>query len=203
MRSKSVLGLSSVVLILEPLDGSDGQRGRSCRSGWRAHSAAAGGRARAGHAVAAVVAQPGDEDRRQSETLSQVELTTLIRWTMRPRLMAVPGVANVAIWGQRDGSSRCWSIPIACAHNVTLDEVVQAARDGVALDSRRLPRHAEPAARRRARGRGPLRERSREHRRSPGHGRRRLRLGDVATIVGRTSGADRRRRHQRRARAAC
>ena len=31
-----------------------------------------------------------------------MELTTLARWTIRPRLMAVPGVANVAIWGQRD-----------------------------------------------------------------------------------------------------
>jgi len=37
-----------------------------------------------------------------SETLSQVELSTLAKWTIRPRLMAIPGVANVAIWGQRD-----------------------------------------------------------------------------------------------------
>ena len=37
-----------------------------------------------------------------SKTLTQVELSTLARWTIRPRLMAVPGVANVAIWGQRD-----------------------------------------------------------------------------------------------------
>ena len=37
-----------------------------------------------------------------SKTLSQMELTTLAKWTIRPRLMAVPGVANVAIWGQRD-----------------------------------------------------------------------------------------------------
>ena len=31
-----------------------------------------------------------------------MELTTLAQWTIRPRLMAVPGVADVAIWGQRD-----------------------------------------------------------------------------------------------------
>ena len=37
-----------------------------------------------------------------SPTLSQTEMTTIVRWTVRPRLMAVPGVANVAIWGQRD-----------------------------------------------------------------------------------------------------
>ena len=37
-----------------------------------------------------------------SKTLSQMELTILAKWTIRPRLMAIPGVANVAIWGQRD-----------------------------------------------------------------------------------------------------
>ena len=36
-----------------------------------------------------------------SKTLSQMDMTTLVRWTARPRMMAVPGVANVAIWGQR------------------------------------------------------------------------------------------------------
>ena len=33
---------------------------------------------------------------------SPIELSVLARWTIRPRLMGVPGVANVAIWGQRD-----------------------------------------------------------------------------------------------------
>jgi Cu/Ag efflux pump CusA len=37
-----------------------------------------------------------------SDKLSQMELTVLSRWTIRPRLMAVPGVANVAIWGDYD-----------------------------------------------------------------------------------------------------
>ena len=29
-------------------------------------------------------------------------MSVLARWTIRPRLMGVPGVANVAIWGQRE-----------------------------------------------------------------------------------------------------
>ena len=29
-------------------------------------------------------------------------MSVLARWTVRPRLMGVPGVANVAIWGQRE-----------------------------------------------------------------------------------------------------
>jgi 1-acyl-sn-glycerol-3-phosphate acyltransferase len=33
-----------------------------------------------------------------STTLSQVDMSTLARWTIRPRLMAISGVANVAIW---------------------------------------------------------------------------------------------------------
>ena len=37
-----------------------------------------------------------------STSMSQMEMTTLARWTIRPRLMAIPGVANVAIWGERD-----------------------------------------------------------------------------------------------------
>jgi len=37
-----------------------------------------------------------------SKTQSAIEMSVLARWTIRPRLMGVPGVANVAIWGQRE-----------------------------------------------------------------------------------------------------
>ncbi len=37
-----------------------------------------------------------------SKTQSLIEMSVLARWTIRPRLLAVPGVANVAIWGQRE-----------------------------------------------------------------------------------------------------
>jgi Cu/Ag efflux pump CusA len=33
----------------------------------------------------------------QSDKLSQMEMTELAKWTIRPRLMSVLGVANVAI----------------------------------------------------------------------------------------------------------
>lgn len=36
-----------------------------------------------------------------SEKIDPTELSLLVRWTVKPRLMGVPGVANVAIWGQR------------------------------------------------------------------------------------------------------
>jgi Cu/Ag efflux pump CusA len=37
-----------------------------------------------------------------SSTLSPIDLSVLARWTVAPRLMGVPGVANVSIWGMRD-----------------------------------------------------------------------------------------------------
>jgi len=37
-----------------------------------------------------------------SKDVSLIQMGVLARWTIAPRLMGVPGVANVAIWGQRD-----------------------------------------------------------------------------------------------------
>jgi Cu/Ag efflux pump CusA len=36
-----------------------------------------------------------------SKTVSLVDQSMIAYWTIRPRLLAVPGVANVAIWGER------------------------------------------------------------------------------------------------------
>ncbi|MFL6573075.1 MAG: efflux RND transporter permease subunit, partial [Burkholderiales bacterium] len=36
-----------------------------------------------------------------SERVEPTELSLLARWTVKPKLLGVPGVANVAIWGQR------------------------------------------------------------------------------------------------------
>jgi len=37
-----------------------------------------------------------------SKTLSLIDLSVLARWKIRQRLLSVPGVANVPIWGMRD-----------------------------------------------------------------------------------------------------
>ena len=64
----------------------------------------------------------------QSDTLTQTELTTLALWTIRPRLMAIPGVANVAVWGQRERQFQVRVDPQRLlAHGVTLDEVIASA----------------------------------------------------------------------------
>ncbi len=71
-----------------------------------------------------------------SDTLSQREMSELAVWTIRPRLMAIPGVANVAIWGQRDKQLQVLvDVDRLQAHQVTLDAVLRAAGDAVVLDA--------------------------------------------------------------------
>src|ERR1700741_189562 len=102
LRSRSVLGLSSVVLILD--ESADLLRTRQLV---QERLAIVAGQLPA-VAKPPVILSPLSSTSRvmkigmSSKKLSQVELSTLARWTIRPRLMAVPGVANVAIWGQRD-----------------------------------------------------------------------------------------------------
>jgi Cu/Ag efflux pump CusA len=53
-----------------------------------------------------------------------MELSELAVWTMRPRLMSVKGVANVAIWGQRDKQFQVLVDPQRLrAAGVTLDAI--------------------------------------------------------------------------------
>ncbi|WP_395397961.1 efflux RND transporter permease subunit [Novosphingobium sp. BL-8A] len=67
-----------------------------------------------------------------SPKLDQMKLSELVRWTIRPRLMAVPGVANVAVWGQRDRQLQVLVDPDRLrTAGVTLAEVRAAAGDAV------------------------------------------------------------------------
>ena len=69
-----------------------------------------------------------------SDTLSQMDMTVLARWTVRPRLMAVPGVANVAIWGEKTPELQVVVDPDRLrAHAVTLDTVLQTVRDATTV----------------------------------------------------------------------
>jgi CzcA family heavy metal efflux pump len=61
-----------------------------------------------------------------------MELSELVRWTIRPRLMSVPGVANVAVWGYRDRQLQVLVDPDRLrAAGVTMAEVQAAAGDAV------------------------------------------------------------------------
>ena len=198
LRSKSVLGLSSVVAIFR--DGADLMLARQLVQERLTTLA--------GHlpsvARAPVMLAPLSSTSRvmkigvTSKVLSQVELTTLIRWTVRPRLMALPGVANVAIWGQRDRQIQVLVDPERLrAHDVTLADVVRSAGDAVipaaggfieTPNQRMAVTHQAAVNTAADLARVPVAFRAGSS----------LTLGDVAEVTEGHPAAHRRRRHQRR-----
>ncbi len=134
IRSKSVLGLSSVVLFFER--GTDLMQVRQLVQERLTPVA----QLLPDVALPPVILSPLSSTSRvlkiglSSETLSQMELSTIALWTIRPRLMSVPGVANVAIWGQRDRQYQILVDPNRLrANGVTLDQVVAAGRSAVTV----------------------------------------------------------------------
>ena len=64
-----------------------------------------------------------------SERLSPLELRDLIRWTIKPQILAVPGVAQVQIFGGAARERQLWVDPVKLnAAGVTLEELNEAAR---------------------------------------------------------------------------
>jgi CzcA family heavy metal efflux pump len=66
--------------------------------------------------------------RLSSERVSPIAMSVLARWNIRPRLLGVPGVANVAIWGFRDRQLQVQVDPERLrAQGVSLLDVVETA----------------------------------------------------------------------------
>ncbi len=65
-----------------------------------------------------------------SDKYSVIELSMITYWTIRERLLRVPGVANVAIWGERIQMPAVEVDPVRMAgYNVSMDEVIQVTSD--------------------------------------------------------------------------
>ena len=134
LRSKSVLGLSSVQILFDR--GTDVIRARQL-----VQERVAQVQARLPTAARPPVMLPPLSSTSRamkigisSKKLDQMQLSELARWTIRPRLMAVPGVANVAIWGLRDRQLQILVDPDRLrAAGVTLAEVRAAAGDAVLI----------------------------------------------------------------------
>ena len=135
IRSKSVLGLSSVTLIFN-----DGTNLIQARQLVQERLSRAPGLLPvvARHPV---ILSPLSSTSRvlkiglTSSKLSQMEMTAIAKWTIRPRLMAIPGVANVAIWGQRDRQLQVLVDPDRLQANaVSLDDVIRASGNAVAVN---------------------------------------------------------------------
>lgn len=134
IRSKSVLGLSSVTVYFE--EGTDIMRARQMV---QERLAEISGRLPE-VADPPVMLSPLSATSRvlkigiSSKILTQMEMTTILKWTIRPRLMAVPGVANVAIWGERDRQIQVLIDPNHLyTHGVTTDEIVSAVKEAVEI----------------------------------------------------------------------
>jgi Cu/Ag efflux pump CusA len=125
IRSRSVPGMSSVVMIFEP--GTDLMRARQMVQE----------RLTLAYALPNVskppnMLQPLSATSRvmmvglTSSKLSLIEMSVLARWTIKPKLLGVPGVANVAIWGHRDRQLQVQIDPERLrAHGVSQDQIIE------------------------------------------------------------------------------
>lgn len=125
IRSKSVPGLSSIVIYFEP-----------DTNLYRARQMVAERLAQAAVALPHVskppaMIQPTSSASRfmiiglSSQELSLIEISVLARWTIGPRLLGVPGVANVAIWGNRDQQLQVLVDPEKLQEmGITLEQVI-------------------------------------------------------------------------------
>src|SRR3990170_7246067 len=67
-----------------------------------------------------------------SKSMSLIDLSMVGYWTIRQRLLRVPGVANVAIWGERLEMPQVQVVPeLLRKHGVTLNEVMTATSDAL------------------------------------------------------------------------
>jgi CzcA family heavy metal efflux pump len=133
IRSESLPSLSSIVLVFKP--GTDVYRARQLVQE----------RLTQAHALPNVsrpptLLQPLSSSSRvlmvglSSEQLSPIETSVIAHWTLRPRLMGVPGVANVSIWGMRDQQLQVQVDPEQLRErDVTLNQVVRTAGNAQAV----------------------------------------------------------------------
>jgi CzcA family heavy metal efflux pump len=131
IRSQSVPGLSSILLIFEP--GTDTMLARQLvqerlNLAWGMPNVSR----------PPVILQPLSATNRvmmvalDSEEVSPIAMSVLARWNMRPALMGVEGVANVSIWGQRRRQLQVQVDPeMLRAYGVTLDQIIETTGDSL------------------------------------------------------------------------
>jgi Cu/Ag efflux pump CusA len=131
IRSKSLQGLSSVLLVFEP--GTDIMRARQM-----VHERLIMAHALPNVSKAPNMLQPLSMTGRAmvlgvtSKDTSLIDTSVLARWTIMPKLLAVPGVANVAIWGQRERQLHVQVDPKRLQDlGVGLDRIIETTGDAL------------------------------------------------------------------------
>jgi Cu/Ag efflux pump CusA len=129
IRSKSLPGLSSITLVFEP--GFDLYKGRALV---QERLVQLGGAAFPNVSDPPTMLQPLSSSSRvlmiglDSDKLGPIERSVIAKWTVKPRLSGVQGVANVSIWGLRDQQMQVQVDPQKLAdRNVSLKQVISTA----------------------------------------------------------------------------
>jgi Cu/Ag efflux pump CusA len=127
MRSASIPGLSSIELIFDP--GTDLLRARQVVQERLTQAAGLPNVSATPHML-----QPLSSTSRimmirlSSATVSPIEMSVLARWTIRPKLLGVQGVANVSIWGQRERQLQVQVDPDRLAtYGLSLDRIIETS----------------------------------------------------------------------------
>ena len=129
----------------------------------------------------------------RSSDVSMVEMSVLARWQMRPRLMAIPGVSQVSIWGQRERQLQVQVDPARLqSNNVTLTQLIETTGNALWVSPLSFVEASTPApvasSRRRTSGSASSTSRRSPRRTSSPTSRSRsagapMRLGDVADVL--------------------
>ena len=133
--SESLPGLSSIVLVFDP--GTDLLRARQMVSERLAQAFALPHVSKP-----PTMLQPLSSTSRviiiglSSKDLSLIQMSVLAHWTIKPRLMGVPGVANVATWGQRDRQLQVQVDPKRLQdNNISLFQVLETTGNALWVSS--------------------------------------------------------------------
>ena len=131
IRSKSVPGLSSIELVFEP--GTDLLRARQLVAERMTQAVAL-----PNVSAPPLIMQPMSSTSRvlmvkmNSKQLSGIEMSVLARWKIKPRLIGIPGVANVSIWGQREQQLQVEVTPTQLRDKgITLEQVIKTTGNAV------------------------------------------------------------------------
>jgi CzcA family heavy metal efflux pump len=127
IRSVSVPGLASIVLVFEK--GTDPMRARQVAQE-RLNEVFALPRVAKNFTMINPVASAGRVMAIgvTSSKVSLIDMSVLARWTIQPRLLGVPGVANVSIWGRRERQLQVQVDPDRLRdERVTLMQIIKTA----------------------------------------------------------------------------
>jgi Cu/Ag efflux pump CusA len=127
ISSRSMSGLSAITLQFEP--GTDLQAARQMTQERMTQA-----KALPNVGTPPVMVQPTSSTSRvtmvalHSATVSAMDMSVLARWQIRPRLMSIPGVSNVSVWGLRDRQLQVQVDPARLrSSRVTLTELIESA----------------------------------------------------------------------------